>query len=55
MTVNIEDKEKYYTIKDVNWLTVKNGELVVNYKGEDGEMHEEIGPMPEYMRAMWCD
>jgi len=55
MTVEIQDNGRYYMIKNVNWLTVKNGELIVNYKGEDGEIHEEIGSIPEYMRAMWCD
>ncbi|MBP5595013.1 MAG: hypothetical protein J6Y02_06500 [Pseudobutyrivibrio sp.] len=62
MTIEINDTNEkgyqkgYYKIKNVNWLTVRNNQLIINYiDEEDGEMHERVGLFPEYLRVMNCE
>ncbi len=55
MTLEIQENGKYYMFKNVHWVQKRRGYLTINYTGEDGEVHEEIGPIPEYIRVMDCE
>ena len=55
MTIEIQSDGKYYMIKNVNWVKQHDGELIVNYKDDNNEPHEESGAIPEYFRVMDCD
>ncbi len=55
MTIEIKDEGKFYQIKNVNWATVKDAQLVINYVDDNNEMHEEFGHVPEYFRVMDCE
>ena len=55
MTIEIQDEGKYYMIKNVNWIRVRDDQLLVHYVDENGEVHEETGKIPEYFRVMDCE
>lgn len=55
MTLEIQEGNKYYKYKNINWTRIHNGELTINYIDENGEQAEEFGPVPEYMRTMDCE
>lgn len=55
MTMEIQDKGKYYMYKKANWIQINGGTLTMSYVDESGEEHKEYGPIPDYIRVMDCE
>ena len=55
MTMEIQDKGKYYVYKKANWVQIKGRTLTMSYVDESGEEHKEYGPIPDYIRVMDCE
>ena len=47
MKIVIKENEQTYNMNQVNWATLENGELTINYVDENGEIHEVFGKVPK--------
>lgn len=47
----IRDNGREFKYEKLNSITIKNGELIVNYQDENDEECEEIGDIPEFLEV----
>ena len=55
MKIEIKENDRFYTYSNVKYVQVLDSKMKVTYVNDANELHEEVGPIPEYVRVTECD